>query len=76
MKLNLTQTQYKFIWNELYPIGSAATDTGLRIDTWNKQAKPKYKLDYYEQSISDKDDGWYGTIEGDEKDITWFLLNI
>lgn len=57
-----------------------------RIGIFDNVFKNKYKLTYTEYPIEDTDnddeplkfttvEGYYGILTGDEKNITWFILN-
>jgi hypothetical protein len=43
---------------------------------WAKNIGPIYHLNYFEESHDDTKAGFWGAIEGDEKHITWFLLQL
>jgi hypothetical protein len=89
VKYNLTSANWSKLWgnnNRLYD------SENHRIGYWNSHLAEKYKLVYNEYSqlelgfpediLADEHveelrmAGYFGIIEGDEKDITWFLLQL
>ena len=69
MKYNLTEPQHELLWSQNYHFtlvedGSIQT---LRLTDWN--------LLYHESNIK-VDPSYWGTLEGEEKHINWFLLQL
>jgi hypothetical protein len=70
----LTEAQYFDCWcvvSDRMPMG-----TYKRIDYWNIHCKLKYNLNYYESNDDEDSPEYWGSLEGDEKDINWFLLQL
>jgi hypothetical protein len=67
----LNQDQFCKLWKG----GGVSASNAIieRIDYWNNQYRARYKLKYYESSVYPT---YWGAIEGDEKDINWFLLSL
>ena len=84
MKYILSEKQWDLIWQNIDPQGCELDQ--WRIDYWNKNYKPKFNLSYIEYNPDHVKDhetfekieelGYWGIIEGDEKNINWFLLNL
>jgi hypothetical protein len=66
------EDEWRIVWTDMYPSIDFVVD---RVQYWNTQLKPKYKLIYTESKPRYNLDHW-GAIEGDEKHINWFLLNL
>lgn len=68
MKYYLTDDQFYKLWD----------DSKIITPPYEKRIEyimEKYNL-YYEEEESRYDPGYWGVIEGDEKYINWFLLNL
>ena len=65
MKYYLTQEQYRQIFNKV-----DSETYSNRVDYFNK-----FNLTFYE-SPSVTSPGWWGILEGTEREICWFLLQL
>jgi hypothetical protein len=70
----LTDDQWCDFWT-LHSIRGIPPLAVERIQQWNKHFKPKYNLQYDEETDATKI-GYYGVIIGEGKHINWFLLQI
>ena len=81
MKYHLNNQQYTSLWDK-YNISRIMEHIDERINFWDSTLKSKFNLEYEEINENDTNgdesdpDGWYGTLVGDEKHISWFLLQI
>jgi len=79
MKYQFTFNMFQKLWFPLQQTNrSVRLDSVVpvdRIEYWNKHLKDKYQLDYIE-SNDVNEDAFYGAIIGDEKHITYFLLQL
>jgi len=75
MKYQFTFKMFHLLWDPLQLTGLQSSIARGRIEYWNKHYKDKYHLDYVESMDQDNDD-FYGAIIGDEKHITYFLLQL
>jgi hypothetical protein len=79
MIYHLTQQQFNKIWNVGYQPPNCHWASG-RINWWNSYIEPKWNITYDELetgSVTEFDDpGYWGMLEGEEKHINWFLLQL
>lgn len=83
MKYYFTKEQFRKYWFEVNTDWESSS-TSESVEYYNrrnlfKQLNPS--LSYEEYPVEDTDEnrqmqGFYGIIEGDEKDINWFLLQL
>ena len=66
-----TLSDFKKFWENI--LGEDHNTMSDRLTIWNKYYQQQYKLQYSE---SDKfnEEGFFGTLVGNEKDINWFIL--
>lgn len=57
---------------------SSGVDHNIRIEYWKEHLETRYQLTYTELSTQydETEPGFWGMIEGDEKYINWFLLQL
>jgi hypothetical protein len=70
----LNKRQYHRLWDK-HKLEVFADDATSRIQVWNEIYSNLTRLSYYE-SDSLTNPGWWGSIEGEEKDINWFLSSL
>jgi ABC-type uncharacterized transport system ATPase subunit len=63
----LSREHHSILWNKSQDL--------LSTDDVEVLFLPKWKLLYRESNNEDELDYW-GSVEGEEKDINWFLLNL
>jgi hypothetical protein len=74
MKYYLTEEQYNCVWQKSFDtIGLVAIEHNTY---WEDHFFKKTKLSYIESYDDIVEIGYWGVLEGDEKDITWFLLQL
>jgi hypothetical protein len=72
MKYSLSYEQFTKLWKI-----SMTTNNSywIRLQNWNDNYQPKFKLDYVE-SNDPKDSDFHGAIIGTEYHITMFILQL
>lgn len=73
MKFYLTRQHFISLFKE--KVTTDGNRLPERIKYWNQNYKPKFNLEYDELN-DEESPGFYGVVFGDEKDISWFLLQL
>ena len=73
MKYELTYELWQKIDILCDKLAGETLDGGRRVRFWKEYFKTNFKLDYKEDYNNDND---YGSLQGEGKYITWFLLSI
>jgi hypothetical protein len=74
-----TKAQYEAVWLKLVPRDTPAAEVATpddRIIYWEEAMRRKWKLKYNESGYIKLAVDYWGSIEGAEKHITWFLLQL
>jgi hypothetical protein len=71
MKYYLTEQQYYTLWTTYPP----DITYEIRCKKWQNHLQSKFNLTYAEDPYM-VDKGYYGYVKGEEKHITWFLLQL
>jgi hypothetical protein len=74
----LTEDQWHHLWDDnnfKLDHDYYSTVIDARCKYWYKHLQPKYNLIYKESLFEGEIDHW-GSVEGEEKHINWFLLHL
>ena len=76
MKYYFTAEQFYKMWNESFSDYSSmySISASARVRYWQTYLESKFKLTYIE-SLEWGTPDEFGVIEGEEKDINWFLMH-
>jgi hypothetical protein len=72
MKYYLTEQEYFKLWKS----EGLPSEYESRTDIWNNKKYPLFKLTYREHNGDVNENGYWGTVEGDQLHINWFLLHL
>jgi hypothetical protein len=72
----LDKRQFHQLWDKHRSPELIEGRAPFRIQIWNTLYRSQTKLSYFELDDHVNKSGFWGVVEGDEKDINWFLLQL